>query len=102
MEGDGGSLYVSLRRTETGYFLIAVNGATSPMKVRFAVPVPEVGFAPQAAVRSENRLIDVDNGVLEDAFAPLAVHLYELPYSTKGAPDRNTIAWPRWQRRPRR
>ena len=101
MAGDGGSLYVSLRKTLTGYFLIAVNGATSPIKARFTIPVPEAGFAPQAAVRSENRLIDVNNGVLEDAFEPLAVHLYELPYSIEGAPDRNAIDWPRWQRRPK-
>jgi hypothetical protein len=95
-------LHLSLRQTESGYFLIAVNGATSPIKARFTLPVPESGFAPQAAVRSENRLVTVTDGVFEDAFAPLEVHLYELPYSIEDAPDRNTIDWPRWQRRPRR
>jgi len=105
MEGSGAEateLHLSLRQTESGYFLIAVNGATSPIKARFTVPVPESGFAPQAAVRSEKRLLTVSGGVFEDTFAPYEVHLYELPYSIEGAPDRNTIDWPRWQRRPRR
>ena len=100
-EGPGDGLYTSLRQTETGYFLIAVNAATTAMKARFTIPVPERKFAPQAAVRSENRLINVTDGVFEDSFEPLAVHLYELPFSIESAPDRNTIDWPRWQRRPR-
>jgi hypothetical protein len=101
-EGEASALHLSLRKTATGYFLIAVNGTISPVKARFTVPVPEQGFAPEAAVRSENRLMTVTDGVFEDSFAPHEVHLYELPYSIDGAPDRNTIDWPKWQRRPRR
>ena len=98
------ALHVSLRQTESGYFLIAVNGFNSPIKAWFKVPVPDGGLAADgAAVRSEHRLVDVKNGVFEDSFEPYAVHLYELPFHVDvvGAPGRETITWPRWQRRPR-
>ena len=41
--------------------------------------------------------VDVVEGVLEDSFEPYAVHLYELPYNV--TIDRESIDWPRWQRR---
>ena len=94
-------LHLSLRQTEGGYFLIAVNGFDSPIKARLTVPAPDSGLAPQAAVRFENRLVDVEDGVLEDTFAPYEVHLYELPFSVAGEVDRRSISWPRWQRRAR-
>ena len=93
------ALHVSLRKTEAGYFLIAVNGFNEPVTARFTVPVPESGLTTQAAVRLENRLIDVKSGVIEDAFEPYGVHLYEL--FEAGTIDRERIDWPRWQRRPR-
>jgi len=98
------ALHVSLRQTESGYFLIAVNGFNSPIKARFKVPVPDGGLAADgAAVRSEHRLVDVKNGVFEDSFEPYAVHLYEIPFKVKftGSPTKETISWPQWQRRPR-
>ena len=98
------ALHLSLRRVETGYFLIAVNGFKSPIKARFTVPVPADGLASDgAAVRFEHRLVAVKDGVFEDAFEPYAVHLYELPFKAKGAggPTTESISWPRWQRRPR-
>ena len=94
-----GALHQSLRQTADGYFLIAVNGIDSPIKARFTVPVPESGLAPQATARLENRLVAVNDGVIEDAFLPYEVHLYELFKVSKI--DRETIDWPRWQRRAR-
>ena len=98
------ALHVSLRQTESGYFLIAVNGFNSPIKARFKVPVPDGGLAADgASVRSEHRLVAVENGVFEDSFEPYAVHLYEIPFKVKftGHPATESIGWPRWQRRPR-
>ncbi|MFH2068023.1 MAG: beta-galactosidase [Candidatus Omnitrophota bacterium] len=71
------ALHVSLRKTETGYFLIAVNGFNSLVKARLTLPVNPK--APQAAVRFENRLIPVTESTIEDTFAPYAVHLYDFP-----------------------
>ena len=98
------ALHLSLRRIDSGYFLIAVNGFDSPVKARFTVPVPVGGLAADgAAVRFEHRLVEVKDGVFEDSFAPYAVHLYELPFAvdTVGSPDRESISWRRWQRRAR-
>ncbi len=93
------ALHHSLHQTEGGYFLIAVNGFDSPIEARFTVAVPDRGLADRAAVRFENRLVDVAGGVFEDSFAPYAVHLYEIPL--KAESDREEVDWPRWQRRPR-
>jgi hypothetical protein len=93
------ALHLSLRKAERGYLLIAVNGFDSPVKAR--IKVPAEGIAPRAAVRSEYRLVDITDGVIEDSFAPYAVHLYDLPFSTPDDFDRDKVSWPRWQRRPR-
>ena len=98
------ALHLSLRRLESGYFLIAVNGFNSPIKARFTVPLPPDGLASDgAAVRLEHRLVAVKDGAFEDSFEPYAVHLYELPFEVKGTggPTTEQIRWPRWQRRPR-
>lgn len=97
--GAGGytALHYSLRQTEGCYFLIVVNGFDSPVRARFTVPVPASGLADRAAVRFENRLVDVEEGVFDDFFAPHAVHLYEIPFTAHL--DRETAQWPRWQRR---
>jgi hypothetical protein len=98
------ALHLSLRQTDSGYFLIAVNGLNSPIKARFKVPVPDGGLAADgASVRSEHRLVAVENGVFEDSFEPYAVHLYEIPFKVKftGHPATESPSWPRWQRRPR-
>lgn len=98
------ALHLSLRKTESGYFLIAVNGFNSPVKARLKLPVPAEGFATDgAAVRFEHRLVPIKEGVVEDFFAPYAVHLYEIPFHVKvtGSPSNEPITWPKWQRRPR-
>ena len=84
LEGPGGAgpwgfpaLHLSLRRTAEGYFLIAVNGLSQPVRARITLPADP--SASQAAVRFENRVLDVNERVIEDAFAPYAVHLYDLP-----------------------
>ena len=92
-----GALHLSLRQTRGGYFLIAVNGRDEPVKARFTLPAADAGLAPRAAVRFENRLVDVEAGVFEDSFAGYAVHLYEIPFETET--DRDSVSWPRWQRR---
>ena len=74
------ALHTSLRRTANGYFLIAVNAAEWPIKARFQVSVPIPGLVRQAAVRSERRMVDVQDGVFEDTFDPVTVHLYEIPF----------------------
>ena len=93
------ALHLSLRKAERGYLLIAVNGFDSPVRARITVPVD--GIAPRAAVRSEYRLVDIADGVLEDSFAPYAVHLYDLPFSNPDDFERRRVSWPKWQRRPR-
>jgi hypothetical protein len=102
--GDGAlgytALHTSLRKTEQGYFLIAVNGFDEPVRGRFTIPVPENGLTLQAAVRFEKRLIEITEGVFEDGFGPYEVHLYEFFDANKI--DREIIDWPLWQRRPRR
>ena len=92
-----GALHLSLRQTRGGYFLIAVNGRDEPVRARFTLPAADAGLAPRAAVRFENRLVDVEAGVFEDSFAGYAVHLYEIPFETEI--DRDSVSWPRWQRR---
>lgn len=70
------ALHLSLRRTPTGLFLIAVNGLAEPVRARLTLPVdPE---CKEAAVRFENRLQPVAGKVLEDRFEAYGVHLYEL------------------------
>ena len=88
-----GALHLSLRETGSGYFLIAVNGLDEPVRASFTLPAPDGGLASRAAVRFENRLVDVAQGVFEDTFEPYAVHLYELPYNVNI--DRESAAWPR-------
>ena len=90
-------LHLSLRETASGYFLIAVNGLDEPVKARFTLPLPDSGLADHTAVRFENRLLDVEEGVFVDSFAPFAVHLYEIPF--KAEIDRDSVSWPQWQRR---
>ena len=99
--GDFGytALHLSLRKTKRGYLLIAVNGFDSPITARISVPVD--GIAPRAAVRSEYRLVDVTDGIIEDSFAPYAVHLYDLPFSAPDNFERRKVSWPKWQRRAR-
>ena len=96
------ALHLSLRKTANSYFLIAVNGFNSRVKGRFTFPVPEGGLASHAAVRFENRLVEVTDGVMEDDFAPYAVHLYELPFPVVNGTKRMPLDWPQWQRRVRR
>ena len=91
------ALHLSLRQTSGGYFLIAVNGRDEPVRARFTLPAGDPGLAPRAAVRFENRLVDVEAGAFEDSFAGYAVHLYEIPFETEI--DRENARWPRWQRR---
>jgi len=83
LEGAGGpgewgfpALHLSLRRSTTGYFLIAVNGTAAPLRARLTLPAAP--GAAQAAVRLENRVVDLRGPVVEDSFAPYAVHLYEI------------------------
>jgi len=71
------ALHLSLRGAVGGHFLIAVNGLAEPVRARLTLPL-DPGVT-QAAVRFENRLVPVVGGVLEDAFAPYAVHLYDMP-----------------------
>ena len=55
------ALHLSLRHTSSGYFLIVAH---------FTLPRPSSGLAAHAAVRFENRLVDVAEGVFEDSFEP--------------------------------
>jgi hypothetical protein len=71
------ALHLSLRRTDSGLFLIAANGLDQPLRARLTLPV-DAGVR-QAAVRSENRLVELAGAVLDDRFERYAVHLYELP-----------------------
>ncbi len=91
------ALHLSLRRGPSGYFLIAVNGIDERINARLTLPVPDGGLAERAAVRFENRLVDVEEGIFDDSFGPYAVHLYEIPF--KEEIDRDSIRWPQWQRR---
>lgn len=95
------ALHLSLRKTANSYFLIAVNGFDTAVKGRFTFPIPEGGLAARAAVRFEHRLVDVTDGVMEDAFEPYAVHLYELPFPVLKGTKRMPLDWPMWQRRAR-
>lgn len=70
------ALHLSLRRIPAGRFLIAVNGFPTPVKARLRLPVdPKVV---RATVKYENRTVSLQGSVLQDSFAPYAVHLYEL------------------------
>ena len=73
------ALHLSLRKTENGFFLIAVNGLNEPVKARLTMPPEAAGSL--AAVRYENRTLSLQGRILEDSFAAYAVHLYELPLS---------------------
>lgn len=70
------ALHLSLRKTENGWFLIAVNGINEKVRARLTLPF-EVGI-PQGAVRFENRTINLEGNTIEDTWQPYQVHLYEL------------------------
>jgi hypothetical protein len=72
------ALHTSLRRTETGYFLLAVNGLAESVTAELRLPVTAEEWFPQAAVRFENRLVEVQQGTITDSFGPYGVHLYDL------------------------
>jgi hypothetical protein len=44
----------------------------------FRLPVAAEELFPQAAVRFENRLVEVRQGTIMDSFGPYGVHLYDL------------------------
>lgn len=71
------ALHTSLRQGAEGWLLIAVNGMDAEVRARLRLPGTVT--AAQAAVRFENRLLALQQGALEDTFAPYAVHLYQLP-----------------------
>jgi hypothetical protein len=71
------ALHVSMRKTENGFFLIAVNGLGEPVTARLTMPPEAAGT--QAAVRYEHRTLSLQGRILEDSFGAYAVHLYDLP-----------------------
>jgi len=72
-------LHLSLRRGENSYFLIAVNGANTSIEAKVTLPAGIKNIATNAAVRFENRLLELKNNSLLDSYEPHAVHLYEIP-----------------------
>jgi hypothetical protein len=70
------ALHVAMRQGPESVLVIAVNGLAESVKARLTLPMK---VQTEAAVRGEGRLVRLSDGVLEDAFEPYAVHLYELP-----------------------
>jgi hypothetical protein len=44
----------------------------------FRLPVAAEELFPQAAVRFENRLVEVRDGMIADSFGPYGVHRYDF------------------------
>lgn len=68
------SVTALLKRHEGKAYLIAVNAAYAEVRARFRLS----GVDPVAEVLRENRSVRCPHGVLEDDFAPFAVHVYCL------------------------
>ncbi|MHB8641483.1 MAG: hypothetical protein ACYDA3_01140 [Gaiellaceae bacterium] len=70
-----GAIRAGVRRSGDHIWVIAVNTTTEPVRAAFGVAGCDTGTA---TVWNEIRAVDVTRGQLVDAFAPLAVHVYEL------------------------
>lgn len=66
----------AVRRAPDARFLLAANRGLEPCEVTIALPGVRDGAAP---VRFEQRTVTIDRGAIRDRFAPLAVHVYQLP-----------------------
>ena len=67
-------LHWTTRRHNGKVYLLAVNDGDGEGRVRFNLP----GNATDVREFSTDRRITVQEGVIEDTFTPLAVHLYEI------------------------
>ncbi|MCX7016747.1 MAG: hypothetical protein NTW86_30015 [Candidatus Sumerlaeota bacterium] len=67
---------VRLKATPAGKVLLAVNRVYRDVEATIVI---ESQQDTKAAVRFEQRIATVQKGVLTDRFAPLAVHVYDLP-----------------------
>jgi hypothetical protein len=70
------ALHVGLRQGPDSVLVIAANGLTEPVKARLTLPMK---LQAEGAVRFESRTVKLADGMIEDSFAPYAVHLYEIP-----------------------
>ena len=71
---DGPTVTALLKRHGGRAYLIAVNATTEKVRARFRLG----GVGETAEALRENRRINCPGGVLEDDFAPIAVHVYSL------------------------
>src|SRR5262249_28509444 len=55
-------------------YVIAVNTARTPIRMKFAVPGLHNG---NVRVLAEHRTVSASQGRVDDGFAPLGVHIYE-------------------------
>ncbi|MBN1422883.1 MAG: hypothetical protein JXP34_29165 [Planctomycetes bacterium] len=73
---DAKPIAYTLKRTGKTTYVFAVRMEDAPAKATFTVK--GLGGKAKATVLGEDRTIDVAGGRFEDAFAPYAVHLYEI------------------------
>lgn len=75
--GRGPSVTLLLKRTGDAAYLLTVNACPESVRARFRLP--DLPAPATATVMHENRTVTLQDGLLEDDFAPFAVHVYKFP-----------------------
>jgi len=83
VRGDAPELHALLKEHEGKWYLLAVNGETTPARAAFLLP----GAAESVRVMFEDRSATASDRTLVDDFAPYAAHVYEI---TPAAPEKQS------------
>lgn len=82
VRGDSQKIHALLKEHEGKWYLLAVNGETTPAKAEFNLPAA----AQSVKVLFEEHTVALAGNVLGDDFAPLAAHVYEITPAGASAP----------------
>jgi hypothetical protein len=74
VRGDSHKIHAVLKEHEGKWYLLAVNGETTPAKAQFTLP----GAAASVRVMFEEHTPSLAGRTLTDEFAPYAAHVYEI------------------------
>ena len=74
VRGDSLKIHALLKEREGKWYLLAVNGETTPATAQFTLPSP----AASVRVMFEERTANLAGRTLTDEFAPYAAHVYEI------------------------
>ena len=83
VRGDSGKIHALLKEHEGKWYLLAVNGETTPARGEFLLP----GAAESVSVLFEQRTAAANGRTLTDDFAPYAAHVYEITPASTSKPQ---------------